>query len=109
MFSPWYREALRGILDLEESDVARLEQQLATNPDDFPTRLKLMAYHQRADRAIHPEDRAERARHTLWLIEQRSVLPVGYILCALGKPDEAVPADKTPTGPCSRRTLMMPN
>ena len=70
MFSPWYMEALRGILELEESDVARLEQQLAANPDDFPARLKLMAYHQRADRAIHPEDRAKRIRHALWLIEQ---------------------------------------
>ena len=48
MFSPWYGESLRGILALEETDVARLEQQLAANLDDFPTRLKLMAYHQRA-------------------------------------------------------------
>ena len=28
MFSPWYAESLRDILQLEESDVARLEQQL---------------------------------------------------------------------------------
>jgi hypothetical protein len=69
MFSPWYAEALRDVLQLEEADAARLEQQLAANANDFPTRLKLMAYYQRADRAAHPEDRAKRVRHALWLIE----------------------------------------
>ena len=69
MFSPWYGESLPDILKLEESDVARLEQKLAANPDDFPTRLKLMAYHQRADRADRQEDRAKRVQHALWLIE----------------------------------------
>jgi hypothetical protein len=69
MFSPWYGESLRDILKLEESDVARLKQQLAASPDDFRTRLQLMAYHQRADRAGRREDRAERVQHTLWLIE----------------------------------------
>ena len=69
MFSPWYGESLRDILELEESDVARLEQKLAANPDDFPTRLKLMAYHQRADRAGRHEDRAKRVQHAFWLIE----------------------------------------
>lgn len=69
MFSPRYGESLRDILKLEESDVARLEQKLAANPDDFPTRLKLMAYHQRADRAGRREDRAKRVQHVLWLIE----------------------------------------
>jgi len=69
MFSPWYGESLRDILELEESDVARLEQKLAANLDDFPTRLKLMAYHQRADRAGRQEDRAKRVQHALWLIE----------------------------------------
>ena len=69
MFSPWYAESLRDILALEEPDVARLEQQLAANPDDFPARLKLMAYHQRADRSSRQEDRAKRVRHALWLIE----------------------------------------
>src|ERR1700691_3284858 len=34
MFSPWYVESLRDILKLEESDVARLEQRLAANPED---------------------------------------------------------------------------
>ncbi|MDQ6760385.1 MAG: hypothetical protein M3Z32_11060, partial [Acidobacteriota bacterium] len=69
MFSPWYGESFRDILKLEESDVARLEQQLAANPEDFPTRLKLMGYHQRTDRAGRQEDRTERVQHTLWLIE----------------------------------------
>ena len=69
MFSPWYAESLRGILKLEESGVDRLERQLAANPDDFPARLKLMAYHQRADRQDRPEDRGKRIQHALWLIE----------------------------------------
>jgi hypothetical protein len=69
LFSPWYVESLRDILELEETDVARLEQQLAANPDDFPARLKLMAYYQRADRSGRQEDRAKRVQHALWLIE----------------------------------------
>lgn len=69
MFSPWYGESLRGILDLEGAQSAQLELRLAANPGDFPTRLKLMAYHQRADRAAHQEDRSKRVQHALWLIE----------------------------------------
>jgi hypothetical protein len=69
LFSPWYVESLRDILELEEPDVARLERQLAANPDDFPARLKLMAYYQRADRSGRQEDRAKRVQHALWLIE----------------------------------------
>ena len=69
MFSPWYVESLSDILKLEEPDVARLEQKLAANPDDFPTRLKLMAYYQRADRSSHQEDHSRRVRNVLWLIE----------------------------------------
>lgn len=69
MFRPWYGEALRDILQLEASDVARLEQKLAANPNDLPTRLKLMAYHRRADRSGRPEDRSKRLRHVHWLIE----------------------------------------
>jgi hypothetical protein len=69
MFNQWYSEALSGILDLEFADVDRLQQQLARNPNDFPSRLKLMAYHLRADRAGLPEDRAKRLGHVLWLIE----------------------------------------
>ena len=68
MFSPWYAESLRDILKLEESDVERLKGNLAANPNDFATRLKLMAYYQRADRAGRPADRAKRFQHTLWLI-----------------------------------------
>ena len=69
MFSPWYAESLRDILTLEEPDAARLEQTLAANPEDFPSRLKLMAYYQRADRAGLPEDQAKRAQQALWLIQ----------------------------------------
>jgi hypothetical protein len=69
LFSPWYAESLRDILALEEPDVARLERQLAANPEDFPVRLKLMAYYQRADRSSRQEDRAKRVRQALWLIE----------------------------------------
>lgn len=70
MFSPWYAESLRNTDELEETDVARLEQQLAGNPNDFAARLKLMAYHQRADRAGRQEDRTKRVQHALWLIER---------------------------------------
>ena len=69
LFSPWYVESLRDILELEESDVARLEQRLAANPDDLQARLKLMAYYQRADRSGRLEARAKRVQHALWLIE----------------------------------------
>lgn len=68
-FSPWYAEALRDILDLEETDIPPLERRLAANPNDFPARLKLMAYHLRADRVANPEDRVKRLSHVLWLIE----------------------------------------
>ena len=69
MFTSSYTEALRDILQLEESDVAQLERQLSANPEDLQARLKLMAYEARADRTNHPEDRAKRIRHTVWLIE----------------------------------------
>ena len=69
MLSRWYVESLRDILELEESDVARLEQRLAANPDDLQARLKLMAYYRRADRSGRQEDRAKRVQHALWLIE----------------------------------------
>ena len=103
MFSPWYAESLRGILELEPSDVARLELKLAANPEDLPTRLKLMAYHQRADRASHPQDRAQRARLALWLIEHQpeSELlhsPVSHF--NRGEPPPPVPISHAP---CRRR------
>jgi hypothetical protein len=69
MFSPGYAESLRGVLEMEESEAAKLEQQLVTSPGDFTARLRLMAYHQRGDRARRPEDRRKRIRHALWLIE----------------------------------------
>jgi hypothetical protein len=93
MFSPWYGESLRDILKLEESDVARLEQKLAANPDDFPARLKLMAYHQRADRAGRREDRAKRLQHALWLIEHRPDSELLHSPVSRFSPDEFTPAD----------------
>lgn len=69
MFSSWYAESLRDILAMEAADVARLEQQLAANPHDFPARLQVMAYYQRADQSGSEESRARRVRHALWLIE----------------------------------------
>ncbi len=93
MFSPWYGESLRDILKLEESDVARLEQRLAANPEDFPTRLKLMAYHQRADRAGRREDRAQRAQHALWLIEHHPDSELLHSPVSRFSPGELTPAD----------------
>jgi hypothetical protein len=93
MFSPWYAESLRDILKLEESDVARLEQRLAANPEDFPTRLKLMAYHQRADRAGRKEDRAQRVQHALWLIEHHSDSEVLHSPVSRFSRGELTPAD----------------
>ncbi len=71
-FGRWYGEALSGntIVDMDEGGAALLERALAANPEDQATRLKLMAYHQRADRASIPEDRAKLVRHVLWLIER---------------------------------------
>ena len=93
MFSPWYAESLRDILKLEGSDVARLEQRLAANPEDFPTRLKLMAYHQRADRANLKEDRAQRAQHALWLIEHHPESEILHSPVSRFSPGELTPAD----------------
>jgi hypothetical protein len=93
MFSPWYVESLRGILDLEETDVVRLERQLAANPDDFPTRLKLMAYEGRADRTSRPEDRAKRVRHALWLIEHHPDSELLHSYVSGFSPGELAPID----------------
>ena len=93
MFSPSYAESLRDILKLEESDVARLEQRLVANPEDFPTRLKLMAYHQRADRAGHKEDRAQRVQHALWLIERHPDSELLHSPVSRFSPGELTPAD----------------
>lgn len=93
MFSPWYAESLGDILKLEESDVARLQQRLAANPEDFPTRLKLMAYHQRADRAGRKEDRAQRVQHALWLIEHHPDSELLHSPVSRFSPGELTPAD----------------
>jgi hypothetical protein len=93
MFSPWYVESLGDILKLEESDVARLQQRLAANPEDFPTRLKLMAYHQRADRAGRKEDRAQRVQHALWLIEHHPDSELLHSPVSRFSPGELTPAD----------------
>ena len=69
MFSPRYVEALRGVVELEPTDADQLEQQLAKDPHDFQSRLKLLAYYARADRADRPEDLRKRIQHVLWLIE----------------------------------------
>ncbi len=94
LFSPWYGEALRDILTLEEADAARLERRLVANPDDLPARLKLMAYHQRADRAGRPEDRAERVRHALWLIEHHPESEILHSFAARFTPGEMTLADE---------------
>lgn len=93
MFSPWYAAALRDILELGESDIARLEQRLAADPDDFPSRLKLMAYHQRADRSGRPEDRAKRVQHTLWLIEHHPDSELLHSYVSRFTPGELSPGD----------------
>jgi hypothetical protein len=84
---------LRDILELEETDVARLERQLAVNPDDFPARLKLMAYYQRADRSGRPEDRAKRVQHTLWLIEHHPNSELLHSYVSRFSQGELAPAD----------------
>jgi hypothetical protein len=68
MFSRAYTDALRDVLSLEAEDVAGLERQLLAEPDNFPARLKLMAYFLRADRVGLKESRERRAQHALWLI-----------------------------------------
>jgi len=93
MFSPWYVESLRDILALEESDTARLEQRLATNPDDFPARLKLMAYYQRADQSGRREDRAKRVQHALWLIRHHPDSELLHSYVSRFSKGELAPAD----------------
>lgn len=71
MFGAAYVEALRNVLEIEPADVAQLEARLAGNPDDFAARLRLIAYHRRADRAALPESLGRRADLILWLVENR--------------------------------------
>jgi hypothetical protein len=88
MFSPWYGESLRGILELEETDVPRLEQRLAANPDDLQARLKLMAYYKRADRSGRREDLDKRVRHALWLIAHHPESEILHSYVSLFSPGE---------------------
>jgi len=71
MFSRAYSDALQGILELEPSDVAALEQRLNRNPEDLATRLKLIAYAMRADRIDVPGSRSHRVDSLLWLVEHQ--------------------------------------
>ena len=62
MFGRTYGEALRQSQDLTESDIPKLKRQLAQNPEDQSTRLKLLAYY-------HRTRKPARIPHILWLIE----------------------------------------
>ncbi len=75
----WYAQALRGVLSLEASDVARLEARLAADPEDLEARVQLIGYHGRTDRAGLAEDRAERVRLVLWMIEHHPELAVAQL------------------------------
>jgi len=68
MFSPTYVNALQGILDIEPQDAVELETRLKEDPEDFTSRLKLIAYSMRADRAALPEARNQKAELVRWLI-----------------------------------------
>ena len=81
------------MVDLEPNDAARLEQALVANPDDFTARLKLMAYHRRADRANLPEDHAKLVRHALWLIEHHPDSELLHSYVSQFAPDQLTPAE----------------
>jgi hypothetical protein len=93
VFSPSYVESLRDILELEETDVAWLEQELAANPHNLAARLKLMAYHRRSDRAGRQEDRARRVQHVLWLIEHHPDSELLHSPVSRFSPGELSPPD----------------
>lgn len=93
MYSPWYAEALRDVMKLEEADAARLENRLQADPDDAAARLQLMAYHQRGDRASRAEDRRKRAQHALWLIERRPGSELLHSPVSRFSPGELTPAE----------------
>jgi hypothetical protein len=93
LFSPAYVETLRDIAALEESDALRLEQRLAAAPGDLQSRLKLMAYHRRPDRAGRHEDQAKRVRHVLWLIEHHPESELLHSPVSLFSPGELSAAD----------------
>jgi tetratricopeptide (TPR) repeat protein len=60
---------LADLLRWEPEDAARMEKRLARAPEDSTARLQVMAYYARADRLANPQDRENRFRHTLWLIQ----------------------------------------
>lgn len=91
MFSGAYVEALRDMLELESEDAARLEARLATDPYDLAARLKLMAYHGRADRAGLAESRRRRAELMLWLVEHQPDSEILRSPCAAFQPGELSP------------------
>jgi hypothetical protein len=93
MFSPWYAKSLRNILELEETDAARLEQRLAANPDDFPARLTVMAYYARADQSGRLEYRAKRVQHALWLIQHHPDSELLHSYVSRFSKGELAPAD----------------
>jgi hypothetical protein len=88
-----YAQSSPGILQLEDSDVARLEQKLAGSPEDLSTRATLMAYYQRADRAGRSEDRAKRARLALWLIQHHPDSDLLHRPASYFSPGELTAAD----------------
>ena len=71
MFSPSYRKTLDGVLKMEQVDADRLERQLASRPEQWTDRLRLMAYYMRSDHAGSPEMRNRWAAQYLWLAEHQ--------------------------------------
>ena len=93
MFSPWYADALRDVLSMEESDALRLERLIARNPEGAPSRLRVMAFYRRADRAGLPGERAKCFRHVLWLIEHHSESEILHSYVSQFSQGEISPAD----------------
>lgn len=79
--SDWYVESLRGVMQWEPSDAARMEAALRKEPGDLRARLQLMAYAMRADQAQEGASAQRRFRHVVWLLENEpasEVLRSGY-------------------------------
>ncbi len=68
-FSDWYVESLRGVMEWEAGDVARMESALRKDPKDLRARLQLMAFTLRGDQGQVPGSLERRVRHVLWLVE----------------------------------------
>lgn len=71
MFSREYTDALRGVLEMEAPEAEALERRLRAEPEAWTVRLRLLAYHMRADRLADAGSRRARVRHVLWLIENQ--------------------------------------